>query len=261
MDELQISLIQTTIVWENKLQNLKHYENLIEKVPSGTDIIVLPEMFSTGFSMNAAALAELPGERTIGTLIDWAEKSKAALTGSFISRDERGNFFNRGFFITPEEEVFFYDKRHLFRPGEEHKRFLPGNKQPVIPYKGWNINLIICYDLRFPVWIRNVANKYDLLICTANWPDARKEVWRILLRARAIENCCYVCGLNRIGKDGNGINYTGQSGIIDYKGSVLIEAEENKESIISKTLSKSSLIEFREKFPVWKDADRFDIYC
>ncbi|MDL2323086.1 amidohydrolase [Bacteroidales bacterium OttesenSCG-928-A17] len=257
MDTLRISLLQSDIIWENKEKNLEHYGRLIQSLAGETDLVVLPETFSTGFSMNPSSLAETNEEYTIQTVQSWASEYKTAICGSFIATSYSGHYFNRGFFITPERNSFFYNKRHLFRMGEENKQFTAGNQYEIFPYKGWNIRMIICYDLRFPVWTRNRKNEYDLLICPANWPASRAEVWKALLKARALENQCYVCGVNRIGQDINEISHQGDSLLIDYKGKILSEAPLNAESILTSNINKNSLFEFREKFPAWKDSDEF----
>ncbi|MDR2628176.1 MAG: nitrilase family protein, partial [Dysgonamonadaceae bacterium] len=165
-----------------------------------------------------------------------------------------------GFFITPDGQQYFYDKKHLFRMGAENTYFTAGNKQLIVPYKGWNIKLIICYDLRFPVWIRNVDNAYDLLICCANWPESRKKVWDILLQARACENYCYVCGVNRTGIDGNGLKHHGGSLLVDPRGKKIINASLPQATIRTATIYKEPLESLRKKFPAWMDGDHFSLY-
>ena len=260
MNELRISALQFNIEWENKAKNLQRAEKLIESLSGKTDIAVLPEMFTTGFSMNSRQLAEPTSGETVQLLHQWASEFKMAISGSFIA-EENNSFYNRGFFITPEKGEFFYDKHHLFRIGDEGKSFSSGNKSLIIPYKEWNIRLLICYDLRFPVWARNVNNNYDLLIYTANWPASRAHVWKTLLAARAIENMAYVCGANRIGgihKD-NIFEYAGNSQILDAKGKVLATTKDFKEDICTATLNLRELQNFRTKFPAWQDADSFFI--
>ncbi len=258
MDALRVSLIQTDIVWEDKEANLLHCADALAPLAGQCDVAVLPEMFSTGFSMNAEALAEPVDGTTIATVKQWASEYGMAIAGSYIARDERG-CFNRAFFITPEGEEHYYDKKHLFRMGEEGKHFLPGNERPIIHYKGWNILLLVCYDLRFPVWCRNVDNEYDLLLFVASWPEPRAQVWRSLLVARAIENLAYVCGVNRVGEDGASLLYRGDTMAIGVKGNTLAEAEPRIPQIIQVTLSLSELHTFRQKFPAWKDADPFTL--
>ncbi|MDR3339837.1 MAG: amidohydrolase [Candidatus Symbiothrix sp.] len=260
MDNLRISLVQSEIAWENKEQNLMHYGRLLEGIAEKSDLAVLPEMFSTGFSMQAGYLAETNEDFTIQNIRSRSKEYDLAVCGSFLAKDDdSGNIFNRGFFVTPQGEAYFYDKRHLFRMGEENKRFTAGEQKLIIPYQGWNIRLIICYDLRFPVWTRNPNNEYDILICPANWPEPRAHVWEILLRARAIENQCYVCGTNRIGEDGIKIPHRGNSTFIDFKGKTLAEAPDYTESIITASFDKGALDDFRKKFPAWQDADSFEI--
>jgi predicted amidohydrolase len=259
MNELKISLVQSSIFWNDKKQNLEHYGNLLKKLSGKSDLVVLPEMFSTGFSMQAGHLAETNSGTTIQTIQSLAKDCGFAVCGSFLAKDDSEKIFNRGFFITPEGGAYFYDKRHLFRMGEENEQFTAGNKIVTIPYKGWNIRLIICYDLRFPVWVRNQNNAYDLLVCPANWPVARAKIWQILLQARALENQCYVCGVNRVGKDGIGIPHQGDSVLIDFKGNLVLETEQNTESVVTGVIRKDLLEDFRKKFPAWLDADKFEI--
>ncbi|MCD7916798.1 MAG: amidohydrolase [Tannerellaceae bacterium] len=257
-DLLRISMIQAHIIWEDRTENLGYYGNLLKRISDKTDIAVLPETFSTGFTMNVTAVADTMDGETLQTVKDWAKKYNTAITGSLIV-SENNTYYNRAFFVTPDGEVWHYDKRHLFRMGQEDKSFSAGNQQLVVPYKGWNICLQICYDLRFPVWSRNVDNRYDLLIYVANWPEARRKVWKTLLQARAMENMAYVCGVNRVGVDGKGFNYRGDSLIYDPKGKKLADAGKRKEVTCTCILDKNELDEFRRKFPAWKDADQFSI--
>jgi predicted amidohydrolase len=259
MNELRVSLIQSDIIWEDKAANLRRFHEIIASLKGKSDIAILPEMFTTGFSVKAAHLAETNEETTVTMLLHWAKTYDLAVAGSFLAKNESGGLFNRGFFITPAGETFFYDKRHLFCMGSENLLLTAGDQRFSIIYKDWRICLIICYDLRFPVWCRNENNDYDLLICTANWPEPRAEVWEILLKARALENQCYVCGVNRIGKDGNNLFHQGDSMMIDFKGKPMNSIVQNKESIETVTLNKFDLNRFRENFPAWKDADSFEI--
>ena len=187
MESIRISIIQTDIVWENKQENLRLLHEKLQSLRGITEIVVLPEMFSTGFSMQSKMLAEPNSGATITILKQWAAQFQLAICGSYIAT-ENDQFYNRAFFLTPEGEEFYYDKRHLFRMGREAEHFSVGDKRLIIPYRGWNICLLVCYDLRFPVWSRNVNNEYDLLIYVANWPIPRRLVWDTLLRARALEN-------------------------------------------------------------------------
>jgi predicted amidohydrolase len=258
MDDLRVSIVQSEIVWENKEKNLENYYTLINPLKKKSDLVVLPEMFTTGFSMHAAPLAEIDTENTIQTIQLWAKELDLAVAGSFLAKDNDNKLYNRGFFITPDKMPCFSDKRHLFRMSEEDVIFTQGKSISLIPYKEWNIRLIICYDLRFPVWIRNRMNEYDLLLCVANWPQSRSNAWNILLKARAIENLCYVCGVNRTGKDAAGILYQGESVLLDYKGTIILDAGKQQEVILTATLNKKDLYSFRNKFPAWKDADSFE---
>lgn len=254
---MTISLLQTEIIWENPIENLKQLEEILKGLAGKTDLVILPEMFSTGFSMDAETIAETNDGNTITTLSAWARKYDLAITGSFIAK-ENNKRYNRGFFITPEE-VHFYDKRHLFRMSEEPNHFSPGNKQLIVSYKEWNICLQICYDLRFPIWCRNRNNAYDLLIFVANWPSSRLHAWNILLQARAIENSCFVAGVNRVGEEPTGVQYSGGSVLFDMKGKQLLVAESGKVDTVTTTLSLDKLKRYRQRFPTWMDADAFTI--
>ncbi len=272
MNRLRVSILQTDIAWENKQDNLRRLREKLETLRGATEIVVLPETFSTGFSMDTGRLAEPVTGKTITTLRQWASEYRIAIAGSYISCGEEtvspqedsssrkpAAYYNRAFFLTPEGEAYFYDKRHLFRMGNETEHFTAGSRRAVIPYRGWNILLLVCYDLRFPVWSRNVNNEYDLLIYVANWPVPRRKVWDILLQARALENISYVCGVNRIGTDGNRLPYSGGSVIYSPKGELLAQAPDNEEGTATATLELSALQAFRSKFPAWKDADSFTI--
>ena len=219
---------------------------------------ILPEMFTTGFSMQVASLADTTDGDTIQTIKGWAKEFDLAISGSFIAK-ENGNYYNRGFFITPSGDCHTIDKRHLFRMGKEDHYYSPGNSREVFHYKGWNIRLLICYDLRFPVWSRNVDNTYDLLIYVANWPEVRATAWKTLLPARAVENMAFVCGVNRVGTDGHGFAYSGDSAVYCPKGKKILHLPAHKETTRTCILDKHELNRLREKFPVWKDADTFTL--
>lgn len=265
MNSLRVSILQTDIVWENKQDNLRRLREKLDTLRRGTEIVVLPETFSTGFSMNTSHLAEPVTGETITMLRQWAKEFQFAIAGSFIASEEDSEtsksttYHNRAFFLTPEGDAYYYNKRHLFRMGNESEHFTAGSCRPVISYRGWNILLLVCYDLRFPVWSRNVNNEYDLLIYVANWPVPRRKVWDVLLQARSLENISYVCGVNRIGTDGNNQTYNGGSVIYSPKGELLAGVPDHKDGIATATLELSALREFREKFPAWKDADSFSI--
>jgi len=254
---LNVSLVQPDLIWENTEKNLSRLEGLIMKADDPKDLIILPELFSTGFTMHTSSLAENMEGPTILWLKKMASALSCCITGSLIIK-EGGNYFNRLVFMYPSGKFDVYDKRHLFRIGKEHQYYNPGTKKLIVEYKNWLIRPLICYDLRFPVWSRNCMD-YDILIYVASWPESRKNVWEALLRARAIENQCYVIGVNRIGKDGNQINHTGQSVVFDYKGNPILSLPENIETINSVILNKEELIQFRSTFPVQLDADKFTL--
>ena len=254
---MKISVIQPVIVWENKSLNFKNLSSLIAPLDNRTDIVIMPEMFNTGFSMNPAQLSESPDGETFRWMKSIAVRGNFGLCGSYIVKEGNG-FFNRWVFVSPGDEEWFYDKRHLFRMGGEDKLFTKGNARLVFSFRGVKISPYICYDLRFPVWSRN-REGYDLMIIAANWPAARQNVWTTLLKARAIENQCYVAGSNRIGKDGAGINYCGESMIINPRGETIGTARSDEECFITAEISMSELSDFRKKFPVADDADDFRI--
>jgi predicted amidohydrolase len=220
--------------------------------------VILPEMFSTGFSMNPELLAEPMNGSTFNWMVNTAKKGNFGLCGSYIVNDGKQNF-NRWVFVSPEKDYWYYDKRHLFTIGGEKQYFSAGKQRLVFSFRGIRINPYICYDLRFPVWSRN-RNDTDLIIFAANWPESRSEVWKTLIKARAIENQCYVAGANRIGTDGNGIKYSGDSLISDARGNVIASAQENEECFISADLAMEELSDFRKKFPVSGDSDDFKIH-
>jgi omega-amidase len=257
---MRVTLIQHNIAWEDKSANLRYYEQVLSELSGETDLVVLPEMCSTGFSMHVDTLAETNEGPTLSALSRMASAYGTAIAGSYIAKSQTAEYaFNRGFFIFPDGTSTFRDKRHLFRMGEESNSYLPGNDNSVITYNGWNIRLLICYDLRFPVWSRNVGNEYDLLLFCANWPESRQKVWSNLLVARALENQCYVCGVNRIGADGSGLNHVGDSCLVNAYGDALSSIEPGIEAVETVSIDLDSLQRFREKFPVWKDADAFTL--
>ncbi len=256
---MHISILQYPIIWADKQANLLLAEERIAALQGTTDLVVLPEMFSTGFCTDRPELAETSDGKTMQTVQNCAIRFQLAICGSFIAT-EKGKFFNRLFFVFPDGRTEFADKRHLFSMGGEDKFFSSGNKSLLVNYCGLNIRLLVCYDVRFPVWARNVENKYDLLIYVANFPARRITDWDILLRARAIENQAFVCGLNITGKDANGIEYNGHSILLDYKANELITFVENETCTKSFELNTEGLYSYRKKFPVWKDADKFEIF-
>ena len=254
---MKISIIQPDLVWEDIPRNLKNLTELISPLDNKTDIVVLPEMFNTGFSMNPEQLSESPGAETFVWMRNIAEKGNFGLCGSYMA-EEKKHFFNRWIFVSPENECWCYDKRHLFSMGKEDKFFTPGKTRLTFSFRGTRIIPVICYDLRFPVWSRN-RNDYDLIICAANWPESRRDVWITLLGARAIENQCYVAGSNRIGTDGNGIKYCGDSMIINPHGRTIASANPNENCTVTGEISIAGLSEIRKNFPVFNDADDFTI--
>jgi omega-amidase len=291
MSTLTITTIQSNLHWEDKTANLQMFEEKIKGLQQRTEVVVLPEMFSTGFSMQPEKLAE----KMDGPAVSWMRKlsaeRKIILTGSLIIEEE-GHFYNRLIWMLPNGQYGYYDKRHLFGFAHEDQHYAPGSKRLIASVKGWKINLLVCYDLRFPVWSRQkppassladlVASEmeahdlpipppqeagssvteqspeYDVLIYVANWPERRNHAWKTLLQARAIENQCYVVGVNRVGNDGNGIYHSGDSMIVDALGSV-IYTKAHDEDVFTTTLQKESLEEVRNKLPFLKDADRYII--
>lgn len=262
MKALRITLLQTPLIWEDIQANLQAFEARIGKISDHTDLIVLPEMFTTGFTMNTAEMAQPMDGGAVAWIRSTAAAAKASVAGSMIIR-EKDACYNRLIYAHPDGKPEYYDKRHLFRMAEEHHYFSAGQEKVIVEEQGWKINLQVCYDLRFPVWSRNsyvksgeeVKAAYDVLIYVANWPEARINAWDILLQARAIENQCYVIGVNRVGKDGKGIFYNGHSRVIDPKGNVLAALNEGEEDIRTVSLDYDELAAFREKFPVGLDAD------
>ena len=257
MRDLKISLVQSMLHWEDAMANLEMFSERLGPLAGHTDLIVLPEMFNTGFSMNSVKLAETMEGATVQWLKEQARRLGAAIYGSAII-EENGRFFNRGLFATRDGRISSYDKRHLFRMAQEHDHFSPGTERVIVELGGWRILLQVCYDLRFPVFSRN-RNDHDLMLYVANWPEARRYPWGQLLIARAIENQSCVVGVNRVGMDGNGIHYSGDSVVVDPKGLVIGACAPAKEEIVTSVLDHAALLEFREKFPAGLDADDFDL--
>ena len=255
---MKITLIQDTIHWANKTANLQKTEKQLAELAGKTNLVVLPEMFTTGFCTDQLELAETMEGETVRNLQKWAQTYNLAITGSFIA-NENDKIFNRGFFVFPDGKIETADKRHLFSIGGEDLYFSTGAKKLIINYCGFNIRLLVCYDVRFPVWARNVNNEYDLLIYVANFPKSRINNWDILLQARAVENQAYVCGVNCVGTDGLGIDYNGHSTLLDFKATPLLSFPENETSIQTYELKREPLLKFREKSAFWKDADKFEI--
>ena len=243
------------------------FSKKIESIQEKTEVIVLPEMFSTGFTMNVEALSEGMNDQTLQWMKKTAADKRVIIAGSIIIEEDK-KYFNRLIWMLPTGEYGYYDKRHLFAYGNEHTKFTAGNKRVIASVKGWKLNLQVCYDLRFPVWARQspfsageepgVTPEYDVLLYVANWPQQRIYAWKSLLVARAIENQCYVVGVNRVGNDGNNVYHNGNSMIIDPTGEIVYQ-KENEEDIFSYTFQKERIVQTRKKFPFWKDADSFHI--
>ncbi|WP_113923105.1 amidohydrolase [Cognataquiflexum aquatile] len=258
---LKIALVQTDLYWKDKTANMAMLEERLMNFASDVDLIILPEMFTTGFTMDAKEVAEPMNFTTTKWMKQMAAQTQALVTGSIVI-EEKGNYYNRLLWVSPDGKVDFYDKRHLFRMAGEDANYDMGKERKVFKWKGWKIMPQICYDLRFPVWTRNRVEddklEYDLLFYVASWPSPRISAWDILLKARAVENLSYSIGVNRIGQDGNGIPYSGHSAAYNFKGETL-GFSDSKEEILFIDLDLNSLSEYREKFPAWLDVDGFDL--
>lgn len=271
MASLTITTIQTNLYWEDKEANLRMLEDKFRNMDEPTEIIVLPEMFSTGFSMQPQLFGESMEGETVQWMKDMAARHRVVLAGSLIIIEEQ-KFYNRFIWMLPNGQYGFYDKRHRFAFAGEDNQYTAGNKRMIVSVKGWKINLQVCYDLRFPVWARQQINtnsftgeaipdtlpEYDLLLYVANWPERRSHAWKTLLCARAIENQCYAVGVNRVGKDGNDIYHSGNTMIVDPLGEVLYHIADD-EDVFTISLQKEHLENVRNKFPFWKDGDEFMI--
>lgn len=253
---MKIALIQSSLYWEAISQNRNNFEEKITQINPEVNLIVLPEMFSTGFTMNASEMAENMNGETISWMQSIAKQRNCAITGSLIIT-ENDKFYNRMVFVFPSGEIQFYDKRHLFSLAGEDKVYTAGNQKVIIDYLGWKICLQICYDLRFPVFARNTEN-YDLLLYVANWPEVRINAWDILLKARAVENLSYVIGVNRIGLDANSYEHVGHSQVIDFLGNSVLDPQEN-EGVFIVEIDKNSMLETRKKLDFLRDKDEFEI--
>ncbi len=273
---LKITIIQSELHWENVDKNLAMFTEKIASIKEETDLIILPEMFTTGFTMNSAQFAETISGKTIQWMKKQAKNKNAAIAGSIIIADE-GKYYNQLIWATPDGKIQSYNKRHLFRMAGENQYYSAGTERLIVDWKGWKICPLVCYDLRFPVWSRNTplptppkgeslpslwegsGMGYECLIYVANWPEARKEPWSKLLEARAIENQVYVVGVNRVGVDGKQMIYSGNSAVIDPKGNVMCNIPEHQNFIQTIELNRQELEDFREKFPVGLDGDDFEI--
>ena len=259
MNDLNITTIQTQLHWEDPRKNLAHMDRKLDELTGMIDIIVLPEMFTTGFTMKPELLAEEHGGKGLQWMLQKAAQKQCVITGS-ISVKENNRYYNRLYWAKPDGSFQYYDKRHLFRMGDEHNHYQAGTQPLIDDCKGWKLCPLICYDLRFPVWSRNTnSNTYDVLIYVANWPEVRSYPWKHLLIARAIENQAYVVGVNRIGPDGNAISHSGDSAVINPRGEVISSTKAHEDRTETTTLSYKYLAEFRKLFPVMMDGDDFKV--
>jgi omega-amidase len=253
---MKIALVQTALAWENPMENRSRLAKKINGFLEQVDLIVLPEMFSSGFTMNPEAISETMDGETISWIQHLAKAKNCAITGSLVI-EENGNYYNRLVFVSPNGEIQAYDKRHLFTLAGEDKVYTPGKEKLIVDYKGYKICLLICYDLRFPVFARNVED-YDVLIYVANWPKPRVNAWDILLKARAVENMCYAIGVNRIGADNNSLEYVGHSQVVDFLGNYVLEPQES-DTVYIVELNKAKLLETRSRLAFLDDKDNFEI--
>lgn len=253
MQDLTVTLIQTKLFWEDISANLTAIDKKVDSISEKTDLIVLPEMFTTGFSMNAVQLAETMSGSAASWILSKSKTKNVDIMGSVII-EENGKYYNRILWAKPDGTLLTYDKRHLFRMTGEHKVFTPGSTLLTVTVKGWKLRPFICYDMRFPIWNRNIDNQYDMAIYIANWPKNRSLHWKLLMPARAVENQCYVIGVNRVGKDGNGFSYSGDSSVIDPIGNVLFQQADTP-CVYTARLNYGRISEYRENFAAWRDAD------
>lgn len=264
MKDLRITLIQSKLHWENIEANLNMFTEKIASISEETDLIVLPEMFSTGFSMKNKEMAETVKGRSVEWMKKMAKQKNCVVTGSLII-EEKKKYYNRLVWMMPNGKFKTYDKRHLFRYAGEEKHYAPGKKRLIVDLNGWKVCPLVCYDLRFPVWIRNKKlngkgkMEYDLLLFVANWPERRNHPWKTLLMARAMENQSYVAGLNRVGNDGNDVYHSGDSAVINFKGEIISRMPAHEEIAETVTISKKDLQDWRNTFPAWMDADKFRV--
>lgn len=254
MQNLRVSIVQANLHWEDKAANLDAFDRRLAPLTGLTDLIVLPEMFTTGFSMNPAPLAEPTDGPTLEWMAQQASATGAVITGSFIAQVEN-RYYNRLVWMQPDGVYATYDKRHLFTLAGEHRHYAPGNNRLVVEWKGWKILPLICYDLRFPVWSRNTVG-YDLLLYVANFPERRNHAWKSLLLARAVENQSYTIGVNRVGADGHDVYHSGDSMLVDYQGQILYQLSHH-EGVFTTSLARNLQLNFREKFNFLADQDEF----
>lgn len=256
MSTLAVTIVQAELHWHDAAANREMFSGLLGALDTKTDLIVLPEMFTTGFTMDAPGMAEGMNGESVNWMIELSAQVEASICGSLIILDD-GAYFNRFICARPNGELVTYDKRHLFRLADEHNHYSPGSEIITFEVNGWKVCPMVCYDLRFPVWSRN-RNNYDLLLYVANWPERRHLAWQTLLRARAIENLSYVAGVNRVGRDGNNLPYAGGSSIIDYFGKDLVNLDDVS-GIATATLNAEDLQSYRKRFAFHMDADEFNL--
>lgn len=257
MENFRITFLQSDIFWENPDANIEKFDKLIFELKGKTDLVLIPEMFNTGFSMHAHHLAENMEGKTIQWMKKMAGDYQFAIAGSIIIKEEE-KFYNRFLFVEPNGTIHYYDKRHLFRMSGENDQFSQGNRRVVVGYKGYRFMLQTCYDLRFPVFMRSKGD-YDAILVVASWPESRVDIWKKLIYARAIENLCYIVAVNRVGTDALGYNHSGESMACDYRGRELAKCEPNKEEVVTITISKKELDEFHDSYPAMKDWDNFEL--
>ena len=257
MLDLRVTMVQADIMWHDIDGNLERFERILKSAADPGDVVVLPEMFTTGFTMKPAETAETMDGKTVTALRRWAHELDRDITGSAVIT-ENGRYYNRVLWAKPGGEVLEYDKRHLFRMAGEEKVYSGGDELLTVEVKGWRLRPFVCYDLRFPVWTRNAGMAYDVALFMASWPAKRSYHWNSLLRARAIENQCYVIGVNRTGIDGNGVEYDGESAAIDCLGMDIMRAGRG-EWVHTVELYRQAMNEYRRGFPAWKDADGFTL--
>lgn len=256
-NEIKIVAIQASLVWHNPAENRRYFEQKIRQLDRDTDLVMLPEMFSTGFTMQPSSVAETMHGSSVLWMINMAKTNDIAIIGSMVIQ-ENHKYFNRAIFVSPSGDIETYDKRHLFAIAGEDRQYTSGNNKIIINFKGWRICPLVCYDLRFPVWSRNTDN-YDLLLFMANWPITRIDAWDTLLKARAIENMSYCIGVNRIGRDDNGYQYNGHTSAFNFLGEKIAHTKEGMEDLLYCKISKTELLEFRSKLNFLKDQDSFEI--
>lgn len=258
MSVLKIATLQTDIIWESPAENRSKLEQIILGINEPVDLIVLPETFSTGFSMNTSLSETIDGE-TMQWLSGLAQQKQAVICGSIMLKDKHQDVYNRLIWMKPEGSYYAYNKKHLFSIGQENNHYKPGNQKVIVEINGFKILLAVCYDLRFPVWLRRTPKAdYDAILMVANWPERRAEHWNALLKARAIENQCYVVAVNRVGQDGNSVNHSGDTQIIHPNGKVNYHCSQRAEMAIN-SIHLNEVQQYRNDFPVWNDADRFEL--